>query len=118
MSPTCSSVRAPRRDRDLAPRPRAHHLTSVLLGVALLAAAAPPPAPLTAQPAAPRPVPPRAIRRDVPLPNGIRRALAAGTRDSTGRPGPRYWQLRTDYAIDVALDPGTQRLTGTARITV
>jgi hypothetical protein len=64
------------------------------------------------------PVPPRAVRRDIPITNAIRRALAAGTRDSTGRPGAKYWQLRTDYAIDVSLDPGSQRLTGTARITI
>ncbi|MFN5583562.1 MAG: M1 family peptidase, partial [Gemmatimonas sp.] len=42
--------------------------------------------------------PPRAVRRDIPLTNAIRRAMAAGTRDSTGRPGAKYWQLRTDYA--------------------
>jgi hypothetical protein len=63
-------------------------------------------------------VPPRAVRRDIPITNAIRRALAAGTRDSTGRPGAKYWQLRTDYAIDVSLDPGNQRLTGKARITI
>jgi hypothetical protein len=63
-------------------------------------------------------VPPRAVRRDIPMSNAIRRAMAAGTRDSTGRPGPNYWQLRADYAIDVALDPASARLTGTARITV
>jgi len=63
-------------------------------------------------------VPPRAVRRDIPITNAIRRAMAAGTRDSTGRPGARYWQLRTDYAIDVTLDPATARLTGTARITL
>lgn len=62
--------------------------------------------------------PPRAVRRDIPLTNTIRRAMAAGTRDSTGRPGAKYWQLRTDYAIDVSLDPATARLRGTARITV
>jgi hypothetical protein len=64
------------------------------------------------------PRPPRAIRRDVPITNAIRRALEGGTRDSTGRPGAKYWQLRTDYAIDVALDPTTARLSGTARITI
>ena len=37
---------------------------------------------------APRP-PERAIRRDIPLTNMIRRAFAAGTRDSTGRAGTR-----------------------------
>jgi hypothetical protein len=90
--------------------------------MALLALGVARPVPLPAQPGAgapaPRAMPPRAIRRDIPLPTAIRRALAAGTRDSTGRPGARYWQLRTDYALDVALDPGTARLTGTARITV
>jgi hypothetical protein len=61
-------------------------------------------------------VPPRAVRRDIPMTNAIRRAMAAGTRDSTGRPGAKYWQLRTDYVIDVSLDPATSRLTGKARI--
>jgi len=63
-------------------------------------------------------LPERAVRRDIPITNAIRRAMAAGTRDSTGRPGRAYWQLRTDYRIDVSLDPSTQRLTGTARITI
>ena len=62
--------------------------------------------------------PPRAVRRDIPITNSIRRAYAAGTRDSSGRPGRNYWQLRTDYNIDVRLDPATQRLTGKARITL
>ncbi len=63
-------------------------------------------------------VPPRAVRRDIPITNAIRRALEAGTRDSTGRPGRNYWQLRTDYDIDVSLDPTSSRLTGKARITI
>jgi hypothetical protein len=61
---------------------------------------------------------PRAIRRDVPLTNAIRRAFDAGTRDTTGRPGPNYWQLQADYAIQVRLDPATQTLTGSETITV
>ncbi len=56
---------------------------------------------------------PRAIRRDVPMTNAIRRAFDAGTRDQTGRPGPNYWQLQTDYTIDARLDPATQTITGT-----
>lgn len=44
--------------------------------------------------------------------------MSAGVRDSTGRPGARYWQLRTDYQIDVSLDPASARLTGKARITL
>ncbi len=61
---------------------------------------------------------PRGIRRDVPLTNGIRRAYDAGTRDRTGRPGPNYWQLQVDYAIDVRLDPPSDTLTGTETLTL
>jgi hypothetical protein len=57
-------------------------------------------------------LPERAVRRDIPITNSIRRAYAAGTRDSTGRPGRNYWQLRTDYTISARLDPTTSRLTG------
>ena len=59
---------------------------------------------------------PRAIRRDVPMTNAIRRAFDAGTRDRTGRPGKNYWQLQTDYTISVRLDPAAQTLTGTESI--
>jgi hypothetical protein len=68
------------------------------------------PIPLTAQ-GTPR-LPERAVRRDIPITNSIRRAYAAGTRDSTGRPGRNYWQIRTDYTISVRLDAPTSRLTG------
>ena len=51
-----------------------------------------------------------------PLTNTIRRAFAAGTRDATGRPGPNYWQLRTDYTIEARLDPPTDTLTGSETI--
>ncbi|MGE3618644.1 MAG: M1 family metallopeptidase [Gemmatimonadales bacterium] len=68
--------------------------------------------------AAQGPYPERAIRRDIPITNAIRRALAAGSRDSTGRPSRRYWQLRTDYTIRVSLDPATQRLTGTESVVI
>ncbi len=58
----------------------------------------------------------RAIRRDVPLTNAIRRAFEAGTRDTTGRPGPNYWQLQTDYTITARLDPATHTITGSETI--
>jgi hypothetical protein len=61
---------------------------------------------------------PRAIRRDVPMTNAIRRAFEAGTRDWSGRPGPNYWQLENDYTIQVRLDPATQTLTGSETITL
>jgi len=70
-------------------------------------------APLVAQ--APTDVP-RAIRRDVPMTNSIRRAYEAGTRNASGRPGPNYWQLQTDYTINARLDPATQTITGTETI--
>ena len=61
---------------------------------------------------------PRAIRRDVPMTNAIRRAFEAGTRDWSGRPGPNYWQLENDYTIQVRLDPATHTLTGSETITL
>jgi hypothetical protein len=86
----------------------------VALAAAALAAAALGAAPARAQ----APAPERAIRRDIPITNAIRRALAAGTRDSTGRPGPRYWQLRTDYTISARLDPATSRLSGRETVVI
>ena len=60
----------------------------------------------------------RAIRRDVPLTNAIRRAFDAGTRDFSGRPGANYWQLQTDFTIDVRLDRETKSLFGKETIVV
>ena len=57
-------------------------------------------------------LPERAVRRDIPLTNSIRRAFEAGTRDSTGRPGPHYWQIWMDYTIHARLDPATSIVTG------
>ncbi|HEX9887609.1 MAG TPA: M1 family metallopeptidase [Longimicrobiales bacterium] len=62
--------------------------------------------------------PERAIRRDVPMTNMIRRAHAAGTRDSTGAPGPAYWQLDVSYTIDARLDVATGMLTGRETIEI
>jgi len=95
----------------------------VILLLLLLSPVVIQPAPLDAQgtPASAAPAQaavPRAIRRDVPLTNAIRRAYDAGTRDMTGRPGPNYWQLQTDFAINARLDPATQTITGTETITV
>ncbi len=60
----------------------------------------------------------RAVRRDIPLTNMIRRAFAAGTRDSTGRPGAKYWQQRVDYDIDARLDPSTSIVSGREHVTI
>jgi len=80
-----------------------------LLTLTAAAAAAQSPAPTA---------PARAVRRDIPITNAIRRAFAAGTRDSTGRPGRNYWQLRTDYTITARLDPVTSRLSGRETVVV
>jgi hypothetical protein len=74
-----------------------------------------PGAPLSAQSGQ---APERAVRRDIPLTNSIRSALDAGTRDSTGRPGPDYWQMRTDYSIRTRLDPTTSTVTGSESIVI
>ncbi|MBX2895477.1 MAG: M1 family metallopeptidase [Cyclobacteriaceae bacterium] len=60
----------------------------------------------------------RAIRRDVPLTNSIRKAFDAGTRDFSGKPGPNYWQLETDFIISASIDPATQTITGSEKIII
>ncbi len=60
----------------------------------------------------------RAIRRNIPLTNSIEKAYRAGTRDTSGRPGANYWQLKTDYSIDASLDPETQTITGSETISL
>lgn len=102
----------------LSPKQQTHRvplsMAPVVLGLLLVSMA-----PLNASPqATASKLPERAVRRDIPITNAIRRAFMAGSRDSTGRPNSRYWQLRTDYQIDVKLDPGTQRLTGRETITI
>ena len=60
----------------------------------------------------------RAIRMDVPMTSSIQKAFAEGTRDFTGKPGPNYWQLQTDYDINASLNPNTQVITGSETITL
>ncbi len=60
----------------------------------------------------------RAIRMDVPMTNTIKKAFADGTRDFSGKPGPNYWQIQTDYDINASLNPRTQVITGSETITL
>jgi len=60
----------------------------------------------------------RAVRRNIPLTNSIEKAYRAGTRDTSGRPGAKYWQLEADYAINAGLDPATQIITGSETISL
>ncbi len=87
------------------------------LTLCLLGAFVAPPTPGVAQ-ASPGSAPPRAVRRDVPITDAIRRALEAGTRDSTGLPGPAYWQLRTDYTIRARLDPAAGTIAGDETVVI
>ena len=57
------------------------------------------------------------VFRPVEPPSGYLRAIENGTRTADGRPGPNWWQQRTDYRISAALDPATARLTGRETIT-
>jgi hypothetical protein len=75
-------------------------------------------APLAAQTDAEWTKPERSIRHDIPLTNSIRRAYAAGTRDSTGTPGASYWQLEANYSIDARLDPDAGTVTGSETIEI
>ncbi len=61
---------------------------------------------------------PRAVRRDIPLSNSIRKARAAGTRTADGRPGPNYWQLQTDLTIRARLDRENLSIVGDETIVV
>ncbi|NJM53729.1 MAG: M1 family metallopeptidase [Blastocatellia bacterium] len=58
----------------------------------------------------------RAIRRNIPLTDSIQKAYRAGTRNTSGRPGANYWQLKTDYLINASLNPETQTITGSETI--
>jgi hypothetical protein len=62
--------------------------------------------------------PRRAVRLDLPLTPSIRKAYAAHTRDSSGAPGPRYWQQGVDYRIDATLDAPSAILHGVGHITL
>jgi hypothetical protein len=89
-----------------------------LTGAALMAGASPLPA-QTASPAArTMATPVRAVRTTIPITRAFERGLKAGTRDSSGRPTSRYWQLRTDYTIDARLDPATATVSGREKVVI
>ena len=58
----------------------------------------------------------RPLPQRIEYPTGFRRALDAGTRTETGRPGAAYWQQWAEYDVAVAVDPANKRLDGTTRI--
>ena len=52
----------------------------------------------------------------LPVPRNVQALYAKGTRQADGRPGPRYWQNTADYRLQVAFDPGSRLVAGTATI--
>ena len=98
----------------------ARFLTAIALPAILAVAAAPSNAQTTtsATQSTTGRIPERPVRRDIPMTRMIQRAFAAGTRDSTGRPGRNYWQLWTDYKINASLDPATSIVTGRETVTI
>ncbi|MEJ2334519.1 MAG: M1 family metallopeptidase [Gemmatimonadales bacterium] len=60
-------------------------------------------------------------RRPIPYPvvpsRGFIAAVEKGTRTTSGRPGPAYWQQWTDYELTATLRPEERRLYGRGRIT-
>ena len=80
------------------------------------AAPAPSPAPatgaVTAAPTASS-LPP-ALRLEIP--EMFTRAVARGTRTTTGVPGPNYWQQYARYRLEAELNPVLKRITGRGRV--
>jgi len=66
------------------------------------------------------PLPAQSSDRPIPypvVPSGqFKRAVANGTRTTTGVPGSNYWQQWTDYTLRARLLPDEKRLEGSGRI--
>jgi hypothetical protein len=52
----------------------------------------------------------------LPVPDGYRTALEAGTRDRSGAPGAAYWQQRAEYVIRTRLLPDEHRVSGSETV--
>ena len=46
------------------------------------------------------------------VPLNVQRAIERGTRTTDGKPGPNYFQNRSDYRIKATFDPKTGELVG------
>jgi hypothetical protein len=88
------------------------------LALAAACAAAAACAPVSAP--APAPAPAAAAERPIPHavvpPPAFQRAIQAGTRSATGRPGPSYWQNTAHYTLRARLLVPERRLEGTGEI--
>ncbi|MCO6496775.1 MAG: M1 family metallopeptidase [Chitinophagaceae bacterium] len=50
------------------------------------------------------------------IPRNIKKAIANGTRSTTGQPGPNYWQNKGKYDMQIKITPETGILSGTETI--
>jgi hypothetical protein len=94
------------------------NIRSTLFLICILAGCAKPSAQMTPSPVGVTRLPERAVRRDIPLGPQIRRGYAAGTRDSSGAPGAKYWQQKVDYRIEAAVTPSNNQVRGSETITL
>lgn len=54
---------------------------------------------------------------ELPIEDTYTHAIEKGSRTISGKPGPKYFQNRSDYQIEANLDPATRTLSGTVNIT-
>ncbi len=54
---------------------------------------------------------------DLYMPVNIKQAYDKGTRSYDGKPGPKYWQNRADYNIQLDFKPETRLISGSEEIT-
>jgi hypothetical protein len=50
-------------------------------------------------------------------PRAVKRAYQMGTRQADGRPGPKYWQNRARYTMDIGVAPPSRIVKGSEQIT-
>jgi len=93
------------------------HRPEFFLLATLLAAGCATAGTVTTTPAATPPPAPTAAELRVEVPRAFQQAIEQGTRTSTGRPGPRYWENFASYDIAARIDPAAHRVDGSARIT-
>ena len=102
----------------------ARHVMSRSLSIALLRGAVLAAAAATGSDSAAtvalRAAPADTVRRPIPYPvvpsRGFLKAVENGTRTTSGRPGPAYWQQWADYELAATLRPAERRLYGKGRI--
>lgn len=55
-------------------------------------------------------------QQQLPIPQDIQKAYARGTRDLSGKPGPKYWQNTAEYNLKVDFNPSSRLLKGTVAV--